>query len=350
MGYEMKQTRAAIPSLFYVVMFIAGLVVILGGMMHARPIIVPFMMAGFVAIITSGPINWLRDKGIPLWLAIIIVLVLMASAFALVAFVVGSSVKEFLQNLPLYETKLNHDMDLLINFLHSKGVHIQGDTVTKFINPALAMKYAATLFNGFGSLVANGLVILLMVIFMLTEADGIPAKLEEIFGGDHNNGFQIKKFNDSVKEYMVIKSIVSLVTGFLVTVSLMLIGVDFPVLWGMLAFLFNFIPNIGSIIAAIPPVLLAIAQLGPGSALATAACYLAINVIMGNVVEPRVMGKGLGLSTLVVFLSLLFWGWILGPVGMFLSVVLTMKLKIMLDCNEETKWLGVLLGPSPTGK
>ena len=147
---------------------------------------------------------------------------------------------------------------------------------------------------------------------------------------------------------MSIKTMVSLVTGALVSFCLLVIGVDYPLMWGMLAFAFNFIPNIGSIIAAVPAVLLAMVQLGPGSGLAVTVCYLVINMVMGNLVEPRFMGKGLGLSTLVVFISLLFWGWIFGPVGMLLSVLLTMKLKIWLDSNEDTKWLALLLSPNPT--
>ena len=126
-----------------------------------------------------------------------------------------------------------------------------------------------------------------------------------------------------------------------------MIGVDYPIMWGMLAFAFNFIPNIGSIIAAVPAVLLSLVQLGVGNALAVAACYLAINVLVGNVIEPRFMGKDLGLSTTVVFLSLVFWGWVFGPVGMLLSVVLTMNFKLVLACSEETKWLALLLGPNP---
>ncbi len=307
-------------------------------------------MATFIAIVCNGPIEWLRERRVPLWLAILIILAFMCAVFALITVVVGSSAKDFLHNLPEYEAKLNVEMERLTSFLQSKGVHLQGKVISELINPASAMKYAGTLFQGFGSLMANGFVILLMVIFMLIEAEGMPAKMQDIYGDDDSKGFQSKQFNDSVKRYMTIKSMVSLLTGFLATVSLMIIGVDYPILWGMIAFLFNFIPNIGSIVAAVPPVLLAAAQIGPGSALVTAGCYLAINIVVGNVVEPRVMGKGLGLSTLVVFLSLLFWGWILGPVGMFLSVVLTMKLKIMFDCNEETKWLGVLLGPSPDGE
>jgi len=136
-----------------------------------------------------------------------------------------------------------------------------------------------------------------------------------------------------------------MMTGLIIAIAMWIIGVDYPVLWGVLAFMLNFVPNIGSIIAAVPAVLLAMVQLGLPSALVVAAVYVAVNVLIGNIVEPRFMGKGLGLSTLVVFVSLVFWGWVLGPVGMLLSVPLTITVKLALDSKPETQWLGHLLGP-----
>ncbi|MDP7389373.1 MAG: AI-2E family transporter, partial [Pseudomonadales bacterium] len=130
-----------------------------------------------------------------------------------------------------------------------------------------------------------------------------------------------------------------------VTVILWVLGVDFPLLWGLLAMLLNFIPTIGSIIAAVPPGMLAIVQAGPGTAVAVAFGFIMINMVMGNVLEPRFMGRGLGLSTLVVFLSLVLWGWLLGPIGMLLSVPLTMTAKIALEANPQTSWIAYLLGP-----
>ena len=156
-------------------------------------------------------------------------------------------------------------------------------------------------------------------------------------------GFQ--RFTETVKSYMAIKTGVSLATGTAVTVWLIVLGVDYPLLWGMLAFLLNYVPNIGSIIAAVPAVLLALVQLGIGSAAVTLAGIMVINIVMGSVIEPRFMGRGLGLSTLVVFLSLVFWGWVLGPVGMLLSVPLTMTVKIALDSGDDTRWIAIFLGP-----
>ena len=143
---------------------------------------------------------------------------------------------------------------------------------------------------------------------------------------------------------MVLKALISLLTGFIIWIVLLLIGTDYAFLWAVLAFLFNFIPNIGSIIAAVPAVLITLVQLGSMSAVFVIALYTGVNIIIGSIVEPKIMGRGLGLSTLVVFLSLLFWGWLLGIVGMLLSIPLTIMAKIAFDAHENTKWVSVLLG------
>ncbi len=120
-------------------------------------------------------------------------------------------------------------------------------------------------------------------------------------------------------------------------------GIDFPLLWGLVVFLLNFVPNIGSILAAVPVILLALVQFGFVADAEVIILYLLVNNILGNFLEPKLMGRNLGLSTLVVFLSLVFWGWLLGPVGMFLSVPLTMTLKIIMDNNDNTRWIAILL-------
>ncbi|MCA9434589.1 MAG: AI-2E family transporter, partial [Candidatus Omnitrophica bacterium] len=193
------------------------------------------------------------------------------------------------------------------------------------------------------------MLILLTVIFILAEASSFPRKLREVMTNPDESLPHFARFADNVNRYIGIKTTVSALTGLLVWLSLVLIGVDFPVLWGILAFLLNYVPNIGSIIAAVPPILLAFIQFGtdesilPAQAIGTAVLFLVVNLTVGNVIEPRVMGKGVGLSTLVVFVSLVFWGWVLGPVGMLLSVPLTMTVKIALGSSESTKWLAILL-------
>jgi predicted PurR-regulated permease PerM len=190
---------------------------------------------------------------------------------------------------------------------------------------------------------ANLFLIVLTIVFMLFEAQSLPRKVHLALDDPEMRLSQIERFLQSVNQYMVIKTLVSLATGVIVGVGLALMGVDYALLWGVVAFLFNYIPNIGSIIAAIPAVLLAFVQLGTAGAGAVAALYLATNMVMGNLVEPRFMGRGLGLSTLVVFLSLIFWGWLLGSVGMLLSVPLTMIVKIALESSQSGSWLAILL-------
>jgi predicted PurR-regulated permease PerM len=148
----------------------------------------------------------------------------------------------------------------------------------------------------------------------------------------------------SVKRYMAVKTGISVFTGICIGAWTAILGVDYPFMWGLLAFLLNFVPNIGSIIAAVPAVLLALVQLGPWSALLVAIGYFVVNFTVGSVIEPRVMGRSVGLSTLVVFLSLVFWGWVLGLVGMLLSVPLTMTVKIAMENHRDTRWLAILLG------
>jgi predicted PurR-regulated permease PerM len=151
-------------------------------------------------------------------------------------------------------------------------------------------------------------------------------------------------FLNNLGRYLGIKTLVSMATGLIVGVMTWGIGLDFPLLWAMLAFLLNYIPNIGSIIAAVPAVLLALVQLGPGEALTTAIGFVAINMVIGNMIEPKLMGHGVGISSLIVFIGLIFWGWMFGPVGMLLSVPLTMALKLALESDQRTKWVAILIG------
>lgn len=332
-------------SVSQVLITLAALVIVAAGLNAGKVILVPFLLAGFIAILSASPMFWLQRRGLPTWLSLIIVILAVFLAGLLIAGLVGSSVGAFSENLPLYESRLRQHADTLVAWLDGKNLHISGPALAEVFDPGAAMKLVATLFNALTNVLANGFLVLMTVIFMLLEASGMPDKLRAILGPSTSlSGFD--QFVRNVQHYMAIKTIISLITGGLATLLLIIIGVDFPLLWGLLAFLLNYVPNIGSIIAAGPAVLLAIVQLGPLQALLVAVGYLVINLSIGGAVEPRFMGKGLGLSPLVVFLSLLFWGWLLGPVGMLLSVPLTMTAKIALDTHEDTRWVAVLLGPA----
>ncbi len=333
------------PNTSQILITIAAFVIVVAGMRAAKVILVPFLLSVFIAIICAPPLFWLQGKGLPQWLALLIVVIGVLLIGLLLASLVGSSVDDFSRNLPLYEAKLQQQTATFVAWLADFGLDSSSLALTEVFNPGTAVKLTATLLNGLGNALANAFLILMTVIFILLEAAGIPAKLVRILGASESALDRFNEFIKNVKHYMAIKTLISLATGLLVIILLSIIGVDYPLLWGLLAFALNYVPNIGSIIAAIPVVILTLIQLNPISALLVAIGYLVINLLMGSVIEPRFMGRGLGLSTLVVFLSLIFWGWVLGPVGMLLSVPLTNTAKIALDSREDTRWIAVLLGP-----
>jgi predicted PurR-regulated permease PerM len=184
----------------------------------------------------------------------------------------------------------------------------------------------------------------------LLEVSSFPIKLRAVLGDPKQKFPKFTEFADDMKRYMVIKTFLSLATGVLIAFWLYILDVDYPILWGFIAFLLNYIPNIGSIVAAIPALILAFIQFGIGSAVLVTVGYIVVNFIIGNVIEPRLMGRKFGLSTLVVFLSLIFWGALLGLVGAILSVPLTMTLKFAFENNESTRWIAVLLESEKSNK
>ncbi len=331
------------PSLKTALM-LASLVIILAGIKTASPVIVPFILSVFIAIICNPALAWLTTKRVPKGLAIALIISFVVLAGMWLANLVGKAVNDFSSQLPAYQAQLTEQFGGLSSQLAQYNFPVELNQLTEYFDPGAAMNVVTMIVGGFGGVMANLFLILLTVIFMMSEASSLPKKLHVALDDPDMRMAQIDQFLASVNQYLAIKTMVSMATGTIIGLVLWAMGLDYWVLWGVLAFLLNYIPNIGSIIAALPAVLLAIIQLGIGWAGGVVALYLLVNIIMGNAVEPRFLGKGLGLSTLVVFLSLIFWGWLLGTVGMLLSVPLTMILKIGLESNNSTRWLALLLG------
>ena len=327
-------------------MVTAALVIVIAGMKQAAPILVPFLLAVFIAVISFPLMSKLQEKGLPKGLSLIMVIVLVIFIGTSLMILIGSSLTDFSQMLPVYRQKISTAWLAVIQWLSDHGVTVTED-IRENINPAAVMGFASSILKGFGSVLTNSFLIILAVTFILVEATGLAKKISSL-NTDQESASETsfsQVFVDKLRNYMGIKTIISMVTGLIIGIAMWLIGVDYPVLWGVLAFMLNFVPSIGSIIAAVPAILLALVQLGFSTALLVAAVFLVVNIVIGSIIEPRYMGKGLGLSVLVVFSSLIFWGWVLGPVGMLLSVPLTITIKLALDSKLETQWLGNLLGP-----
>ena len=327
----------------------AALVIVIAGMKYAAPLLVPFLLSMFIAVISFPLMSLLQQKGLPKGLALTLVMLLVVFIGIGLTYLVGSSINDFSRTLPEYQQRITAEWSEAIRWLNDHGISVT-DSIKEVADPAAALGLVSSIIKGFGSVLTNSFLIILTVVFILMEAAGFTQKFialnnagSEQPAADGQLFSQV--FVDKLRSYMSMKTIISIATGIFIAIAMWSIGVDYPVLWGVLAFMLNFVPNIGSIIAAVPAVMLTLVQLGYTPALTVAAVYVAVNVMIGSIIEPKYMGKGLGLSTLVVFVSLVFWGWVLGPVGMLLSVPLTITVKLALDSKPETQWLGHLLGP-----
>jgi len=337
-----RTAKAKVPA----ILILASFIIVVAGMKAASSLLVPFFLAVFIAVICAPPLFWLQSKGVPKVFALIFILVGILIVGLLLGALLGPPLNNFLSSLPEYQERLSTHFGTLIDWLRGKGVNVPAAEVSGAFHPGWVMSLAGDILSTLTSVLTNGLLILFTVVFILLEAADFPKKLGVVLKNPERSLSTIEKFSQDAKRYLVTKTLISAVTGLAIWLWLLILGVDYPVLWGTLAFLLNYVPNIGSIIAALPVVLLALVQLGLGSALLTTLGFVVVNIVLGNLIEPKLMGRRLSLSSLVVFLSLVFWGYILGPIGMILSVPMTSLAKIALESYEGTRGLAIMLGSS----
>ena len=324
---------------------LAAFVIIIAGLRAAEGIVVPFLLSVCIAVILSPSLRWLQKIHIHKILAIALVVIGFFSIGVLFIALVTTSLNQFYQSLPQYLQQLAQLQADLILWLNSQGFEIPDRVITEYFNPSSAITVVANMLKGLGGILTNTFLIFMTVIFILLETTILPHKLKKLVKNKSLNFPHWSVYTNGIKKYLYIKTLTSFVTGVIVGIFLSIMGIHNPFLWGLIIFFLNYIPNIGAIIAGVPTVILGLAQLGVTEAIIIAIVYTVINVGLG-VVEPRFMGKGLGLSTLIVFLSLVFWGWVLGPIGMLLSVPLTLTLKLTFEQHPDTEWISILLGAS----
>jgi len=323
---------------------IAAIIVILAAVKIMEPIIAPFLISIFIAAISAPAMFWLMQKKIPQVLSITIVLSIVFITCAIIFNVIGSSLSLFIADIPLYQNKLHQiSLDSII-YMNNWGLNLKADEINQIFDLGAVMGFVGKTFSGVLNTLTNVFLILLLVVFILIEFASFGKKMRLISSNPQKTMKSLHYFSDTLNHYIVLKSLMSLLTATPICIVLYLLDIDYPLLWGFLVFLLNFIPNIGSIIAAVPVVLLAIVQHNFFTALMVMVLFVVVNNIVGNMIEPKIMGRKLGLSSLIVFLSLVFWGSLLGTVGMFLSVPLTMALKIAMESSERTRWIAILLG------
>jgi predicted PurR-regulated permease PerM len=319
-------------------------------MILAKSIIVPFLMALFISVICAQPVYWLEKRKVPRALAVMIVLIGIISIFFGFGYLIGNTLSSFASNASEYQSKLKSLSDNFIQFLNNNGIAVTRDQFPALFDPSRILTFTVKAINELVSMMGNAFLVFLTVLFLLLELGSISHKIRAVLKGPAESLSYLTKIIDSIRRYLGIKAILGIIVSILLYIALSAIGLDYAILWALIAGLMSFIPHIGAIIAAIPTLLFALLQLGTAGAVWTLISFTVVSSVFANFIEPKVMGRGLSLSTLVVFLSLIFWNFVLGIVGMFLSVPLTITLKIILEQNERTKWIAILLGTTKEAK
>ncbi|MEM1295349.1 MAG: AI-2E family transporter [Verrucomicrobiota bacterium] len=366
---------------FKLLLTLACTVVIIAGLRAAQDILIPILLGLFLAILSMPMTAWFRSHRIPGPLAVLMAVAIHVSVLTLLVVVIANIMPDFEKSLSKYDkdfqeivieraeavqTWINNHVAPLQTWFTSKvgsegeelvGPELPNQVVFDVKSAAeqlVSVNSLKSLFNWINeiniiqkttSLVTMTFFAFILMVFILGEAGRFADKIEKVVEARGPNFRRFRNAGQEVQRYLGIKTLASIATGLLAWGVCAIFGVQFAVLWGLVAFLFNYVPTIGSLVAAIPPVLVALIQPGGGGlpSMGVAICYLAINVGIGNFIEPTLLGHRFGISTVVVVLSVLFWGWVWGPVGMFLAVPLTMMMKMTLDESDDFKWISVLM-------
>jgi len=338
----------------------ASFVIVVAGLREGASILLPFALALFLAVMSMPLMFWLQLRRVPAPLAILFTMLVIGLVFVALIMLGTQAVADFQGQLPVYRTRVEVLYASWVASLSAQiGIQLDQYLTFELIDPGAAVDFFATTAARVAGFLTNTLLVLLIMAFVLSEAMVFPFKFRAIVGPREGERRRVTKMvpNDrrrmtkivrEVQVYLGIKTLTSLITGLLIGVLAWIAGLDFPILLGIIGFVLNYIPTVGSIIAALPALILSAVQFGTiGNFVLVAVGYGAINIVFGNIIEPNLMGRKLGLSTLVVILSLLFWAWVWGPVGALLAVPLTMVVKIMLENTEDLQWVVILLNKSP---
>jgi predicted PurR-regulated permease PerM len=313
----------------------------------AAPILAPILLAFFVAIITTPALKWMRRHGVPKWGALAVITFVLLDVGSLFALMTTGALEGFRESLPNYQERFSTLSEQFGYWAEGVGIDRSTEAVPDLMDPTKVSSGVRLLLSSASSLFAEGLLVVLIAVFVLLEAPAFPAKLSAAFALGSDGAARLKRVLDAVNRYMQIKCLMSLLTAAVAWLLLWLLEIDFAALWAILTFFLNFIPVVGGIVMMIPPVLMALVQADWQTTLLVAGGYLVLHILIGDILEPKVMGKSLGISALTVLIALLFWGWLFGIVGMFLAVPLTTALVIALDASPHTRPLAILLGSNP---
>jgi len=332
------------PSILRVMLGLAATVVVLVGMRLGAPILNPILFAVVLSLLFSPVYAWVRRRRVPTPLALLIMLVGLTILFVGISLILGVSITRFSADIASYTGQLNGQVDNIQDL--AKRLGLSNVDLRDAVKPSALAGALSGVLAGVADFLSNLFLILIIVLFLLAEGPAMMNRLRASTGSDNPQVERLTVFGRNVVRQLGLRAIVNLVTGAGVTVLLLVLGVDFPLMWGILAFFLSFIPWIGLPLAVAPAVVLALAESGVTRALLVIIGVIVINVVAENLLSPMLMGRGLSISPTVLFLGFIFWAWLLGGPGAFLAAPLTIFVVLMFETFPETRWLASLMGVS----
>ena len=332
-------------SLTRLLVTMAAAVLVLAGLRAASSVIGPIAIALLITIAWSPASRWLQHRGWHPIVASLMGIVVGVTVVALLVVLIYSSLLQLESALPAYQERIGVLRDSATDLLARLPFNVDTSQLSsaEALQPEAIVGYIVGFIGGLTSTAGNMAILLLIMVFMMIEAVRYPQKLRAAFHRSETSTSRLDGFVTSMRSYVVINTIFGLIAAVANTILLFALGVDLAILWGVLSFLLSFLPNIGFVIALAPPALLALLQFGVGRALLVVAGFSVINLIVDNVIKPRYVGESLDLSPAVVVISLVFWGWLLGPIGALLAVPFSIAARLLFDSHEESRWIGHLM-------
>jgi len=331
-------------SFVRVLQVLTGTVVVLVGVRLAAPVLNPIFFAVVLSLLFAPIYAWLGRRGIPKPVALVMMLLGMTLLFLAIFYILGASITRFSAGIGAYSSELNERLASIQVFLDRLG--LANVDLSDVVEPTALTGAVRVILSGVAGFLSNLFLILMIVLFLLAEGPDLMNRLRASAGTDHPQVERLAFVGQGVVRQFGLRAILNLVTAAGITVLLLALGVDFALMWGILAFFLSFVPYIGLVLASAPPVLLALAEFGVGRALLVIAGVTVVNILAENVLSPVMMSRGLSISPTVVFLSFVFWAWLLGGPGAFLALPMTLFVAVMLDTFPETRWLANVVGIS----
>ena len=333
------------PKLVSLLISLASVVLIISGLRTLSGLLTPILLSLFLVLVTAPLLSWLRKKGFPRWLSYLVILLGVGVVGLFFTFFLTTSLNQLLEVLPTYSNQIESQVENLWNWLGSRGINSEDIRELTWFQPERILRVSVTVTTTVLGTLSNVGLTLIIYIYMLATAPSFSARLRKGLRNNPSALQRLQAFAQSTSAYLLIKGWLGALTALAQIVLMLILGLDFAVLWGVLSFFLNFVPNIGFYLALIPPLLLSIIELGWVKAMLFAIAYIAINNFFDLVIAPKYLAEGLDLSALVTFLAVIIWTWILGPIGAFLALPLTVMVKkLLLEPFPQTQLIANLLG------